>query len=1200
MAGLDGGRVAARGFQYQYLRTLEALLASCDRPEVYGCRIEGPVDSTAAAAIDVVDFDLVGEDDSCLLAAQVKSAAPGRRVSAPDAFVILAEMVAKHDAVTYELITAGTPDAKCLALAQAITRPGQTEAGLREAIDELLTKAPRARSRLHSLTKAQLERMGRCRMVFDPREEDAIRRDLHTGLRERRSQHRAGLGERSAGLVVGHLLAEILRRAAEPQESYWSISDFAQEVLVEDDILVRALGRRDWGSVYGPIPPVPDVIRPTLLEEVAETFRSADPQSRSVNTCVLTGLSGIGKSSTAAAFVAEYADQYDLIFWVEASTDDSLTSSFRRLWGHLHGKADESLITGNVAYLQEQVHELLSALSGKWLIIFDDGFAKIIDPWIPRLGRGDVLITSIDAAGWVRVGSRVEVDRMTTSQSLELFSRRMCLTDDEATQHADQLIALADALEGWPLAIELACGYLRSCDIPIERLGDYRSTLLSRALDDRLSVPTGYPRTLISTVDLSLERLADLLAAQRDLSQQVIEVLGYLCNLAPQRIPVHLVMVSAFIAPDAQLIGNRYAFLDEADFPVREIIRALLQVSFVRYDDPLPALSDEFSGSDDTISMNAVLQDILRQYFEKISGNREALSHCAFHADRWLTTAVEAGESDRAWLLAQHASILVEHARRREMKDNHTAILIGNLAAFKQAQGQIREAIRLLWLELAWLDEIDDPNDLLITQTRISLAHAYWLEGMEEAVDQVAMLLPPLVPCLERMSQEGSAQPAAAVLATKSAVIVEDLLRRQPEDVRLVTLHRTLIDLAGRMPEPPAVTEIFEARQVESLFEAGKASEAERMARGLMGTYANSSSPAYVEMHRLLIEALTHQARWREAEAEFEKFLDRIGPRSLYHFSVKQFVHNVGFTCAAAWVYFGFDEAASMLNKIVRKIDLESLAKEKQIHERTRFTLLRMVDAAVRQDSRDFRSLMDDLHTNPLQEERDEETPWEDLLAGLLERMKKIYSSSTHQSRQTYGEELLRSLGPGWQNHPDIFREFKRASVEIGLGLNNHSPFTVFEMASKSKVFGSEEYAPLPLIFMQPSRMLIVQHENGESMELQIHRICGAGFRLANSKAFTVPDLLDWELHRKGSVLQMRDSVGEIWARGRIRPSHEWSESALRNHRVLVIYGFGFDLTNPVGLRKEFASPEDLLDRFHAGAECGLLAAAYVPWKSRV
>jgi hypothetical protein len=105
------------------------MLTASDQERVHGCRIEGPADTTSVSAIDVVDFDLVDKDGDCLLVAQVKSASPGRQVSAPDAFTILAELVCKVEAEQYELITAALPDRNCRALATILPRPVRRSSG---------------------------------------------------------------------------------------------------------------------------------------------------------------------------------------------------------------------------------------------------------------------------------------------------------------------------------------------------------------------------------------------------------------------------------------------------------------------------------------------------------------------------------------------------------------------------------------------------------------------------------------------------------------------------------------------------------------------------------------------------------------------------------------------------------------------------------------------------------------------------------------------------------------------------------------------------------------------------------------------------------------------------------------------------------------------------------------------------------------
>jgi hypothetical protein len=101
--GLDGGRAAARGLRYQYLRTLESMLSLVEDPRVASVRVEGP--PSYEGHVDAVDFDVLDFNGDCRMAAQVKSKAPEGSVSAADIFSVLAHLVSGHEALSYQLLT---------------------------------------------------------------------------------------------------------------------------------------------------------------------------------------------------------------------------------------------------------------------------------------------------------------------------------------------------------------------------------------------------------------------------------------------------------------------------------------------------------------------------------------------------------------------------------------------------------------------------------------------------------------------------------------------------------------------------------------------------------------------------------------------------------------------------------------------------------------------------------------------------------------------------------------------------------------------------------------------------------------------------------------------------------------------------------------------------------------------------------------
>lgn len=265
---VDGGRVAARGFQYQYLRTVEALLVGLDGEQVAACRVEGPGTTTSVQLVDCVDFDLVDASGRSLMAVQVKSAGPTRVIGAPDAVRVLVHLITGFDAVEYRLITSASPDHNCSRLAETLKRHGADIPALQREIETLLQRAPVAWGLCKALSPQQWERLGRAEVEFDLRGETQLRQDLDGMLRTHRARSGRGLSGRTGGFMLGYLVAEVMRRAADPALAHWDIADFQRLLLVEDEELVAAVGRQDFGLVYGPLPRVPEVSRPGLVSKV--------------------------------------------------------------------------------------------------------------------------------------------------------------------------------------------------------------------------------------------------------------------------------------------------------------------------------------------------------------------------------------------------------------------------------------------------------------------------------------------------------------------------------------------------------------------------------------------------------------------------------------------------------------------------------------------------------------------------------------------------------------------------------------------------------------------------------------------------------------------------------------------------------------------------------------------------------------------
>jgi hypothetical protein len=498
---VDGGRTAARGFLYQYLRTAEAVLIALTTDDrVHAFRVEGDPQPTELDDAEIVDFDLIDRNGKVLRSVQVKGGKPSAQLRAGEVLTILARLVARGEAERYVLLTNKSISSRAAKLAELLALE-QSPTELRTSLQPLLSGA--ARRSLSDLDDVQVQRLGRCQVRVDRRSRAELRDALLHAVQAARREGSRGIGAQSAGLLLAYLHWEIHRRAAAPEDAVWTTSEIHQVLHLDDRALVDALGMRDWGGVVGLLPPIPDVPRGGLLEAIADALQPYRPTGRTVGRCALTGLSGIGKSSVAARYVAEYLDAYDVVFWLDASNPPyTLIQGFRTAARRLGIDPDVG-----AEHLRVAVHERLSRSASRWLVVFDDAQDDTVSSWIPRIGDGDVLVTSIDSTGGFGIARHVPVGVMSRIEAMCLLVARLRLPTEPTHADVERIALLADALEYWPLALELASAYMRSCGYSISDIPFYVDTLKVRSLDDRSSIPEGYPSTLIAAIDMAVARL---------------------------------------------------------------------------------------------------------------------------------------------------------------------------------------------------------------------------------------------------------------------------------------------------------------------------------------------------------------------------------------------------------------------------------------------------------------------------------------------------------------------------------------------------------------------------------------------------------------------------------------------------------------------------------------------------------------------
>ena len=823
----DGGRVAARGFQYQYLRTLEYLLDQIDDPRVASVRVEGPPPTQNAPA-DAIDFDVLGVDDRCLLAAQVKSKAPGRLFTASEAFSAVVQLISTGDASSYCLLTNGQPSPTARQLAKLIgvlCKPAQ----LRDKLKGLLSDAPARLVQLESLSLIEVERLTRCKILFDDRDDVEIREMLRERLRAYRNKARSGLGQQSAGMLTGYLVSEILRRAADVNDAIFTVDQLCSYMLVSADDLARVSGVRDWGIIVGALPYVPDVARPALLSSLIEAL--SGPRDNSVRRSALVGPSGIGKSSLAAAYIADRADSYDWIFWVDCETEESTLTSFRNIAASLRVDDVDMNYHNAPIHLYQSVLTELSRISGQWLIVFDNvGDLRQTERFIPTAGSGHIIVTSIDSSARHGSATVIDVGAMDQPEAIELLCRRLKIKDGDRQHYHHELRCLAEGLSFWPLALELASGYMATCGIRLENVSHYLEQLKVRSLADRASLPPIYPRTLVAAVSLCLERLRDRISEGGRTGDQAFMASGmvtFAAFLASRQLPCQMLAATVALDPEDGL-RTRVWTVDPSVASMGEVVRELRRFSLVGFDQDLPALENDIPDIDRTMTVNTVVQEIIRAEIEHHSDTHAALNRLANHVERWLTQALELNYLERASALFPHADMLSEHMRRLAVVGRHAVLLYGNLAGAYRARGEIVKAEELLHAELDIIQR-EDPDDILVIQTKLQLADICF-DKPDTASISITTAISYLENVVRQAADISSTYPKAAmflVLAVKNTLDREQA--RVAGSPKLVNLQKRLDQLAVQIGPTEFSEALLAIRKANELITKGRLGAAERL-----------------------------------------------------------------------------------------------------------------------------------------------------------------------------------------------------------------------------------------------------------------------------------------------------------------------------------------------------------------------------------
>jgi hypothetical protein len=144
---------------------------------------------------------------------------------------------------------------------------------------------------------------------------------------------------------------------------------------------------------------------------------------------VLHGLGGIGKTQLAVAYLHQHKRWYSAIFWIDASSDDSIMLGLNHVARQIlrHHPSTAALasidLEGSPARVAEAVMLWLSLRGNtKWLVVYDNydkpnvsgsTSPDVVDlsQHIPDCDHGSILVTTRSSR--VDLGSRIQIQRLT-------------------------------------------------------------------------------------------------------------------------------------------------------------------------------------------------------------------------------------------------------------------------------------------------------------------------------------------------------------------------------------------------------------------------------------------------------------------------------------------------------------------------------------------------------------------------------------------------------------------------------------------------------------------------------------------------------------------------------------------------------------------------------------------------------------------
>ena len=222
-------------------------------------------------------------------------------------------------------------------------------------------------------------------------------------------------------------------------------------------------------------------------------------------SCLLWGTGGIGKTQICLKFIEEMSGRLSHVFWVDASSEESITMSLKGI---------SSIFAEHASCLDDSVESVLLWMSGiqeEWLIVFDNADEPpvyVVERFIPPGNRGNILITSRNRSmgSLISFENVIEINEMEEADAITLLLKASNL--DASAKHIEAAKNIVTELGYMPLAVNQAGAYIEtgrcSIDKYLQQFSLHRQTLMT---DATFRGASKYDRTVYGTWDLSFKEI---------------------------------------------------------------------------------------------------------------------------------------------------------------------------------------------------------------------------------------------------------------------------------------------------------------------------------------------------------------------------------------------------------------------------------------------------------------------------------------------------------------------------------------------------------------------------------------------------------------------------------------------------------------------------------------------------------------------